>query len=109
MSTNQRKGGSKVGVAETVPVRTAVAKAMPSRVRELDSVEERVLRTRHGVGVDPSAPLGRKADGEVLDELLLFELEVRKRYMAHLAKAKRPQAKASSAKDKIVRTLRKKK
>lgn len=54
------------------------------------------------------APLERKAKGEVLDELVLMELEILRRYKAHLA----AQARASRApavspeKERILRALR---
>jgi hypothetical protein len=68
--------------------------------RTLEQVEQRTQ-------VQEDAPLARKASGEVLDELLLMELEIARRYKAHLAaqaRASRPAA--SPEKNRILRALR---
>lgn len=109
MSGEGRKVSGRV-VVESVEVTDGrVRESLSSRARELTAEEEKVVRLRRGAAVDPHAPLARKASGEVLDELLLFELEVRRRYKAHLARTQGPAPRASAAKDKVVRALRKKK
>lgn len=94
-------------------VATGLAKA-----REVTSEEERVVRMRTGAGVDPKAPLARKAaeGSEAADELLLMEMQLLKAYRAHLAKQQQKTVAAAKpaptvqnkSKDKIVRALRKK-
>ena len=69
------------------------------RSRVLETTTERV---------EADAPLARKASGEVLDELLLLEMELFRRYEAHLAsqvRASRPAAPASPEKERILRAL----
>lgn len=72
-----------------------------NRTRELEIVRTEARET---------APLERKATGEVLDELVLMELEIRRRYKAHLAAQTRasrtPAAPASPEKERILRALR---
>lgn len=72
-----------------------------SRVAEIETTRVR-----------EDAPLARKASGEVLDELVLMELEILRRYKAHLAAqaaaaAKPATAPASPARTRILRALRK--
>lgn len=59
--------------------------------------------------VEADAPLARKASGETLDELLLIEMEIFRRYREHLAGKgrSRPTATATPEKERIVRALRK--
>lgn len=101
-----RKGGN-TAVVTTAQVSTALKTAQAT------SAEERVLRMRYGAGVDTSAPLPTAhGDNEDLgDELLLIELQLLKAVKAHRAQAA-AKAKLSvvknPAKDKIVRSLKKK-
>lgn len=80
-------------------------------------VEERELRERKKqnrtevierdeTGAD--RPLERKASGEILDELIVMEMEIRRAYEAHLRSQSRarPQAVRSPAKNRILRALR---
>lgn len=77
-------------------------------------MRERKERTRvaeiETTRVRADAPLARKASGEVLDELVLMELELLRRYKAHLAAraaAPAPAAAGTSPeKDRILRALR---
>jgi hypothetical protein len=109
VSTFERRGGGRVSV-ETVEVSApSVATALSRRSDELSSEEERTVRLRRGVTVEQDAPLAKKASGEVLDELFLLELELRRRYEAHLAKQRSAKPRPSAQKDRIVRSLRKKK
>lgn len=105
MSGTQRKGSKQVTVEvreSTSNLRTRLA----ARTMELSSEEERVLRGVHGVSADRELRLQRKASGAVLDELLLIEMELHRRYRAHMS---RPQPVPSPEKDRIVRSLRSKK
>ncbi len=106
MSGTQRKGSRSAVVEVRTTSRSAVAAGLSSRSMEVTSEEERVLRGLHGVSAPADTRLERKASGPVLDELLVMELEIRRRYQAHLARA-RPVA--SAEKDQIVRALRAKK
>lgn len=71
--------------------------------------EERLLRLRHGQGVDLQAPLARAAGSnqELGDELLVFEMELMRRFGARPAARATPTR--SAAKDKLVRALKAKK
>lgn len=102
MSGTQRRAGRTTQKTLT----SSVSSALSLRSRELTSEEERVLRSRHGAALPRDARLETKATGEVLDELLVIEMELRRRYRAHLAL----QARAPSAgrKERIVRALRNK-
>jgi len=105
VSGTQRKGSKQV----TVEVRESTSSLrtqLEARTMELSSEEERVLRGVHGVSADRELRLQRKASGAVLDELLLIEMELHRRYRAHMS---RPQPVASPEKDRIVRSLRSKK
>lgn len=109
MSTFDRKSAGRIAVESVEVTTSTVATAMKRRAAELTSEEERTVRLRRGVGVDLDAPLQKKASGEVLDELFLMELELRRRYNAHLAQQRTAQPRPSAQKDRIVRALRKKK
>jgi len=100
MSGSQRNDGRRVAVKEA-----SVRDALAGGVRELESEEERVLRILHGVGAEPGLPLEAKASGEVLESLRRMEVELLKRYRAHLD---RPRPRPSETKDRIVRALRRK-
>lgn len=103
------RGERKAATTTLAPTREQVLRAIEARARGLDAEEERVIRARHGARAPGDLVLERKAAGEVLDELLLVEMELHRRYRAHLA-ARRPAPVAPSpAKDRIVRALRKKK
>ena len=72
-----------------------------SRLTEIETTQVRA-----------DAPLARKASGEVLDELVLMELEILRRYKAHQAAQARaakaaPAAAPSAEKARILRALRK--
>jgi hypothetical protein len=71
--------------------------------------EEKVLRLRHGVSVDPKAPLARAAGSneELADELLVIEMQLMKAWKARLQPKATPVK--SVAKDKMVRALKAKK
>ena len=102
------RGGRKTATATVAPTRDQVLRAIAARARELEAEEERVVRARYGAKAPGTLVLERKAEGEVLDELLLLEMELHRRYRAHLAAARPAPAGASPAKDRIVRALRKK-
>jgi hypothetical protein len=103
------RGGRKTATTTIAPTREAVLRAIEARARELDAEEERVVRARHGARAPADLVLERKAEGEVLDELLLVEMELFRRYRAHLAERTQARATPSPAKDRIVRALRRKK
>ncbi|WP_373044404.1 hypothetical protein [Vulgatibacter sp.] len=74
-------------------------------------MRERKNRTRvteqRTTQVRDDAPLERKASGEVLDELVLVEMELLRRYKAHLAAQQRASQPAPSPeKERILRALR---
>jgi len=114
----ERKAGSTTVTAKEV-------KAALEKTRTLTSEEEKVLRMRHGAGAPSTqAPLPRAAGNneELADELLVIEMQLMKAMRARTGQTKtgsKPQVSAarasekassgSSAKDKIVRALRKKK
>lgn len=106
----ERKVGAGAAVVSREEVRSALGKA-----KGLTSEEEKAVRMRHGVGL-PSAsePLARAAEGnvELEDELLLIEMRLLKasRLRSALASpARNAAAPRSRTKDKIVRSLRRKK
>jgi hypothetical protein len=71
-------------------------------------VHERKKRSRvTEIETTQDAPLARKASGEVLDELVLMELEILRRYKAHLAAQAQAKAAPSPEKARILRALRK--
>jgi hypothetical protein len=78
-----------------------------SRTRTISSEEEKALRMRHGVRVDPTAPLARAAghNAELADELLVVEMQL----MRAMRARNTPAPAHSPNKDKIVRMLRRKK
>ncbi len=90
---------------------TEEVRAALARAPALTSLEERVLRLRHGASQKAQAPLGRVApvDSELGDELLVLELQ-----LLRVLRARAVQAAAASGtanpvtKSKIVRALRKK-
>jgi hypothetical protein len=101
--TEQKAGSSTVVTEE---VRAALARA-PA----LTSLEERVLRLRHGVSPDAQAPLARvaPADSELGDELLVLELQLLRVLRSRAVQAAAARGTADPAtKSKIVRALRKK-
>jgi hypothetical protein len=100
VSGTQRRAGRTTQLTLT----SSVTGALSLRSRELTSEEERVVRARHGAALPRDARLETKAGGEVEDELLLIEMELRRRYRAHLALQAR--APAAGRKDKVVRALR---
>ena len=100
----ERKAESSTVVKEEVRERLGRAPAL--RVEE-----ERVLRLRHGVSVDPLAPLGWVApvDSQLGDELLVLELQLLRAVRARASTAAAARGTADPAtKSKIVRALRKK-
>jgi len=106
----ERKVGSSTVTSKEVKV--ALEKS-----RTLSSEEEKVLRMRHGAGApSKSAPLPRAAGNneQLGDELLLIEMQLMKAMRERTGQTKsaskpKAAAAASATKDKIVRTLRKKK
>lgn len=100
MSGSQRKEGRRVAVREA-----SVREALNADSSRLEPEEERVLRTLHGVGGRSELVLQPKARGEALETLRSLEVELFRRYRAHLDPA-RPQS--SETKDRIVRALRRK-
>jgi hypothetical protein len=101
----ERIGGSATVAVEEV--KSALTKA-----KTLTSEEEKVLRMRHGAGLSQSrGPLSRAAGSneELADELLLIEMQLLRAHRAQQAKAiARVTGVRNSAKDKIIRGLRKK-
>jgi hypothetical protein len=111
----ERKAG-----ASTVAVTREEVHAALKRTRTLSSEEEKALRMRHGVGAETTTePLPQAASGnaELEDELLLIEMQLLKAWRVRLAQEKAGRngvARAaapgdSRTKDKIVRSLRRKK
>ncbi len=100
MSGSQRKEGRRVAVREV-----SVSEALTSDVSRLEPEEERVLRALHGVGARADLPLQAKASGPALQTLRDMEVELFRRYRAHLDP---PRPQASETKDRIVRALRRK-
>ena len=108
----ERKGSS-TAVVTTAEIKASLTK---SSARTLAPSEEKVVRMRHGAGVDVKAPLPRAADDneELHDELLLIEMQLMRAWKARLAQQKGNQVAArvnpenSPTKNKIVRALRKK-
>ncbi len=100
----ERKAGSNTVVTEEV-------RAALGRAPALTSLEERVLRLRHGVSADAQAPLARvaPADSELGDELLVLELQLLRVLRSRAVQAAAARGTANPAtKSKIVRALRKK-
>lgn len=108
--TTERKG-----VRSSVVTAEEVRGAM-QRARALTSEEEKVVRLRYGVGAESrEAPLPRAAGNntELADELLVLEMQLLRamlaRHKQNQLRVVRPAAPAASrTKDKIVRSLRKK-
>ena len=87
------------------------AKSLRTAVRKgtLTAEEERVLRSRQGVGVSASEPLGRVGQDHPEARARISELELEAfRVMGHIYGLGKTQAQPSKAKDKIVRALRRK-
>jgi len=87
------------------------AKSLRTAVRKgtLTAEEERVLRTRHGVGAAANEPLGRVGQDHAEARARISELELEAfRAMGHIYGLGKTQAQPSKAKDKIVRALRRK-
>lgn len=109
----ERKGGSSTAVVTKEEVKATV-----SKVRTLSQSEEKVVRMRHGAGAELNEPLP-KAYGdneELADELLLIEMQLMRAWKARLAQQKGNQlqlarigGETNATKNKIVRSLRKKK
>ncbi len=106
---------------EKVEVRRRLLRSTPSS--RLEPEEERALRMRHGIGLDPDAPLPSKAEGhpEAAKALLRMEAEllhaVRRASEVEVEEEEaredeeqelRPRPMDSRIKSKIVRALRKK-
>ncbi|HLV60402.1 MAG TPA: hypothetical protein VKY51_03275 [Fredinandcohnia sp.] len=100
MSGSQRKEGRQIAVREAT-----VREALETGASQLDSLEERVLRAVHGVGGRSDLVLQPKAHGAALESLRSMEVELYRRYRAHLD---RPTPQDSETKDRIVRALRRK-
>lgn len=99
MGRTEHKGRSRVATVEREE-QGAGSEASRSKRGSQTSAPEALL------GTDlRNAPLERKASGPVLDELLLIELELHRRYREHLARTK-PQPSAEKA--SIVAALRSK-
>lgn len=98
------KNSTAVVTAEQVKV--ALKKAAPTFAPD----EEKLLRLRHGQGVDPAAPLARAAGSNVAlaDELLVIEMGLMRKFGPQPAVAKAAPTR-SPAKDKLVRALKAKK
>lgn len=98
---------------EAREIRSALASA-----RTMTSEEDRVVRLRHGIGVELGAPLPRAAGGneELEDELTFMELELFRALRSREGKQRLATSKVvalreasrSRTKEKIVRALRKK-
>jgi hypothetical protein len=87
------------------------AKSLRTAVRKdtLTAEEERILRTRHGVGLAANEPLGRVGQDHPEARARISELELEAfRVMGHIYGLGKAQAQPSKAKDKIVRALRRK-
>lgn len=100
MSGSQRKEGRQVAVREA-----SVREALTSDTSRLEPEEERVLRALHGVGGRSELVLQPKARGAALEALRSMEVELFRRYRAHVDP---PSPQASETKDRIVRALRRK-
>jgi len=105
----ERKGGNTTAVVTAEEIRSALSQA-----RTVTSEEEKALRMRHGVAVDPRAPLPRAAgnNAELGDELLVIEMQLmralRARARGKSEATSRVGVPRNASKDKIVRALRKK-
>lgn len=100
MSGSQRKDGRRVAVSEV-----SVRDALRADTSALAPEEEQILRLRQGVGLAPGRPLQAKATGSTLEVLRQMEVDLHRRFEAHL---NRPQPQPSEVKDRIVRALRRK-
>ncbi len=114
-----RKPRAGTATKEQVIVRKKVLGSKPSS--ELDPMEEKALRMRHGIGLDPDAPLPSKTDGHPDAAQKLLEMEaqllraMRKRSEVEVREdeeieqtQRRRRPVESRVKSKIVRALRKK-
>ncbi len=100
---SSKKPSTESTVVSLKNVRTAVRKDA------LDAEEERILRMRHGVGVDRGEPLGRVGQEHPEARARISELELAAfKAMGHIYGLGQAQAKPSKAKEKIVRALRRK-
>lgn len=102
MGRTEHKGGSRVATEERERESPESATIAP-RSRALPLERETLLRSN--TSGTRGVRLERKASGPVLDELLLLEMELHRRYQAHLARA-RPMP--SPEKDRILAGLRSK-
>ena len=103
----------KVGVGTAAVSREALSTAL-EKTSALSSEEEKAVRMRHGVGAAAPEPLARTAAGneELDDELLLIEmrlLQAMRLKRSQPLSARNAPGPASRTKDKIVRSLRRKK
>ena len=109
----------KVGASTVAVAREEIRSAL-RRSKTLSSEEEKVLRMRHGVGAATTAdPLPEAAGGnaELRDELLVIEMQLLRAWRKRLAEEKASGSRVAHAaaprdsrtKDKIVRSLRRKK
>ena len=103
----------KNGTATVVTEAAAQAALRRGPARRLDAEEERVLRMRLGATPPRSAPLERTAEPltDLEIEVLSYELEAYMKWRARRPTATRAATvapRASRAKEKIVRALRKK-
>lgn len=91
--------------ATTTVVETQ-APAVPAGALEqvLTVEEERVMRMRHGVGVDPAAPLGHKLDGVAADKRA--DLEARLALIEAEMLARIPEAADAARTQRIVEALK---
>ena len=101
----------------TATIAPEEVKASLSKETGLTAEEEKVLRMRNGVSVDPDAPLAKAASGsgELADELLLMEMDLfRANRPTVSGRRGRPLTTAAAApadaraKSKIIRALRRK-
>jgi hypothetical protein len=111
----ERKVGASAVAVTQEDVRSALG-----RTKTLTSEEEKALRMRHGVGAASTAePLPHAAgeNAELEDELLLIEMQLLKAWRIRFAQHKASRngvahsasPRDSRMKDKIVRSLRRKK
>jgi hypothetical protein len=85
---------------------TEVRDMLRTAALRLSAREEKVLRMRDGVGLDPTAPLPRRGQThpEARAELLALELELTRKVAERAATAATPVR--TKEKEKIIRALR---
>jgi len=90
--------------AKKTSIKTSRKRALPKGASQvLTSLEENVLRMRHGITQTATEPLGTKATTPELQEML-YSIEARAYEMTGQAQVVRQ--KKTSPKDKIVRALK---